>query len=103
MKEVTEYHIHVGELLKTGACKVNSLDVTQYLVNIIIITELSKDEFRNALIRCRPLFSSLEAHNLPAAVHEQSEPFSQTLTLPPLIFEGLAALRYTNIRRECIR
>ncbi len=54
-KDLTEYMIQVGELLRTGACKVDSLSATKYSVNLIVMTDLSSEEFGSILRQCRLL------------------------------------------------
>ncbi|KAJ9157539.1 hypothetical protein NKR23_g321 [Pleurostoma richardsiae] len=53
--QVSEYLVRVGELLKTGKCKVHALNVTKYAVNIIITTALSNEDMKNALKECKLL------------------------------------------------
>jgi hypothetical protein len=48
---VTDYLTRVGDLLRTGICTVDSLSATKYSVNLVILTQLSRNEFREALIR----------------------------------------------------
>ncbi len=55
VKDLSEYMIRVGELLKTGACKVDSVSATKYSVNLIVMTDLSSEEFSSILRECRLL------------------------------------------------
>lgn len=40
-RNMTDYLVQVGEMLKTGKCVVTSLNATEYAVNVIVVTELS--------------------------------------------------------------
>ena len=48
---VTDYLTRIGDLLRTGICTVDSLNATKYSVNLVIITQLSRNEFTEALMR----------------------------------------------------
>lgn len=48
--DLNEYIIRVGALLRTGACKLDSLNATRYNVYLVVASELSQDGFRDALI-----------------------------------------------------
>jgi len=52
IKDVSEYLVRVGELLKTGACTVHSLSASKYSVTVVVYTELSQREFTKALEAC---------------------------------------------------
>jgi hypothetical protein len=47
---LNEYIIRVGDLLRTGACKLDSLNATRYNVYLVVTSELSQDGFRDALV-----------------------------------------------------
>jgi hypothetical protein len=47
---INEYIIRVGGLLRTGACKLDSLNATRYNVYLVVTSELSQDGFRDALV-----------------------------------------------------
>lgn len=50
---VTEYLIRVAEALKKGTVTISSLSAAVYSVNVILHTELSKDEMFNLLYEAR--------------------------------------------------
>ncbi|KAK0749130.1 hypothetical protein B0T18DRAFT_405877 [Schizothecium vesticola] len=49
---LSEYIIRVGDLLRKGACKVDSMNVTRFNVYMVVQSELGQDEFRQALNEC---------------------------------------------------
>ncbi|KAK0726582.1 hypothetical protein B0T21DRAFT_36637 [Apiosordaria backusii] len=51
LTSVTDYLTRVGDLLRTGICTVDSLSATKYSVNLVIMTQLSNNEFIEALGR----------------------------------------------------
>ncbi|KAK5651416.1 hypothetical protein OQA88_12504 [Cercophora sp. LCS_1] len=48
---VSEYLVRVGDLLRAGVYTVDSVSATKYSVNLIIITQLSCQEFKEAMGR----------------------------------------------------
>ncbi|KAK5997568.1 hypothetical protein PT974_02931 [Cladobotryum mycophilum] len=50
--DVTEYLRRVGEFLALGSCEVLALNATKYAVNVIVATELSREEVVVRLERC---------------------------------------------------
>lgn len=48
---VTEYLVRMGDMLREGTCTVSSLNVTDYAVNVIVVTELPRTEFTDMLRR----------------------------------------------------
>ncbi|GAB1317392.1 hypothetical protein MFIFM68171_07602 [Madurella fahalii] len=54
---VTDYLTRIGDLLRTGICTVDSLNATKYSVNLVILTQLSRNEFEEALLRHGLLYS----------------------------------------------
>lgn len=53
MLSMTEYVVRVGELLKKGACTLQSLTATRYTVNVIVFTELSHTEMDGLFRECK--------------------------------------------------
>ena len=49
VRDVTEYLARVGGFLSKGLCKVSSLNATRYDVFVVVSSELSQEEFRDAL------------------------------------------------------
>ncbi|KAK4234399.1 hypothetical protein C8A03DRAFT_47263 [Achaetomium macrosporum] len=47
--DVTEYLARLGEFLRKGLCKVDSLNATRFDVYVVASSEFSQLEFRNAL------------------------------------------------------
>ncbi|KXX74656.1 hypothetical protein MMYC01_209266 [Madurella mycetomatis] len=48
-RDLTEYLTRVGAFLRKGLCKVHSLNATRYDVYVVMSSELSQGEFREAL------------------------------------------------------
>ncbi|KAK1829414.1 hypothetical protein QBC39DRAFT_263131 [Podospora conica] len=49
---LNEYIIRVGDLLRKGACKVDSMNVTRFDVYMVVESELGQQEFGDALYVC---------------------------------------------------
>ncbi len=49
-RDLTEYLAPVGAFLRKGLCKVHSLNATRYDVYVVVSSELSQGEFREALV-----------------------------------------------------
>jgi hypothetical protein len=49
--DLTEYLARVGEFLRKGQCRVHSLNATRYDVYVVVSSELSQAEFREALLQ----------------------------------------------------
>ena len=45
----SRYLARVGDFLSKGLCKVSSLNATRYDVFVVVSSELSQEEFRDAL------------------------------------------------------
>ncbi|KJZ70265.1 hypothetical protein HIM_10346 [Hirsutella minnesotensis 3608] len=50
---VTEYLVRLGEFFKLKSCKLLSLNITDFAVNIIIATDLSEDDVLARLRQCK--------------------------------------------------
>lgn len=46
---MSEYLIRIGDLLRTGVCTVDLLNATKYSLNLIIISNLSREEFHASM------------------------------------------------------
>lgn len=49
---LSEYIIRVGDLLRKGTCKVDSMNVTRFDVYMVVRSESGQEEFRQALDEC---------------------------------------------------
>lgn len=49
---LSEYIARIGDLLRKGACKVDSMNVTRFDVYMVVHSEQGQDEFREALLEC---------------------------------------------------
>lgn len=48
-RSLSEYIIRIGDLLKSGVCKMDSLNATPYSVYVVVTSEVSQAEFSGAL------------------------------------------------------
>jgi hypothetical protein len=53
--DLSEYLIRLGGFLRTGGCKMLALNATRYDVYLVVSSELSRDEFCDALYEHRLL------------------------------------------------
>lgn len=48
-RSLDEYIIRIGNLLRSGSCKVDSMNATPYSVYLVVMSKLPREEFRDAL------------------------------------------------------
>lgn len=49
---LSEYIARIGDLLRKGACKVDSMNVTRFDVYMVVHSEQGQEEFKQALLEC---------------------------------------------------